>query len=289
MMSLGTWTARSTKYQRFLNLSNVFLMITSIILLFLSAVLIMFYHLMKMDFWSWHFYACPLTMMTLGIYTFLVSVYGFLISNNESRGLVSMIAIFLSIAFLGQMFSVFSAMMLRTEIDLKVVPYSELYTNMGQYGIDETITANWDSLQREMRCCGGDSYEGGYLEWRGKTDELTRNAAVPDSCCHEEKPNCGHKKLELYQHNVGTNLGVWKDGCIKILSKKLKDEVVPLMFVYCGVGVLLALVELITVVLACAYVAQIGRRKRRNEMFTRAATADDQEFLPSLTSKETNF
>jgi hypothetical protein len=43
------------------------------------------------------------------------------------------------------------------------------------------------------------------------------------------------------------------------------------------------------VVLACAYVAQIGRRRRREEMYSRAATADDQEFLPSLTSKETNF
>ena len=38
---------------------------------------------------------------------------------------------------------------------------------------------------------------------------------------------------------------------------------------YACVGVLLAIVELVTVVLACAYVAQITRRRRRDEMFSR--------------------
>ena len=47
MMSLGTWTARSTKYQKFLNLSNVFLLIVSTGLLFTSVVLMIFYHMTK--------------------------------------------------------------------------------------------------------------------------------------------------------------------------------------------------------------------------------------------------
>jgi hypothetical protein len=36
--------------------------------------------------------------------------------------------------------------------------------------------------------------------------------------------------------------------------------------------VVLAIVELITIVLACAYVAQISRRKKREQMFTRFVT-----------------
>ena len=52
---------------------------------------------------------------------------------------------------------------------------------------------------------------------------------------------------------------------------------------------LLAIVELITVVLACSYIAQISRRRRRDEMFPRAATANDEEYLSSLTSRETDF
>ena len=48
--------------------------------------------------------------------------------------------------------------------------------------------------------------------------------------------------------------------------------------IYSGVVVLLAIVELITMVLACSYIAQISRRRRRDEMFTRAATANEEEY-----------
>lgn len=41
-------------------------------------------------------------------------------------------------------------------------------------------------------------------------------------------PGCGKSKL-LAQINTA-NIGIWKDGCLEILKKKLKAEVVPLMF-----------------------------------------------------------
>ena len=37
----------------------------------------------------------------------------------------------------------------------------------------------------------------------------------------------------------------------------------PFAWVYIGVGLILALVELITVVLACAYIAQINRSRKQ--------------------------
>jgi len=282
MMSLGTWKARSTKYQRFLNLSNVFMLIVSTVLLFTSGILIGFYHLTKLDFWSWYFYACPMCMLALGLYTFAVSVYGFLISNQESRGLLSLVAIFFSIAFLVQLFSIFTAFELRNTLNrVQVVP--GVQKNMLLYEMDETVKSNWDSMQTNLRCCGGLNYENGFMTW-----SVVLNEGVPDSCCHDVRDGCGRGKLNIMDHGQ-TNLGIWKDGCIEILQHKLRDEVSPLMIIYSGVGVLLAIVELITVVLACSYIAQISRRRRRDELFTRAATANDEEYLPSLTSKETNF
>ena len=56
MMSLGTWGSRSSKYQRFLNISNVFLLITSTILIFCGIILISWYHMLKLEFWSRYFY-----------------------------------------------------------------------------------------------------------------------------------------------------------------------------------------------------------------------------------------
>jgi CRISPR/Cas system-associated protein endoribonuclease Cas2 len=41
--------------------------------------------LIQLDFWSMWFYINPTFMIALGIFTFAVSVYGFLISNQENR------------------------------------------------------------------------------------------------------------------------------------------------------------------------------------------------------------
>jgi len=290
MMSLGTWKARSTKYQRFLNISNVFLLITSTILIFSSIVLIKFYHISKLSFWSEWFYINPMLMIALGLYTFCVCVYGFLISNQENRGLVALTAVFLSIAFLGQIFSVFSAMELRNIINTSVVPPGAVIDDMRNYGEVgfEDITSKWDEMQRELRCCGGQDFDIGYQSWKSATIGINTHS-VPDSCCHEETENCGQGKVT---HRPGQiNLGIYKDGCIAIIKSKLIHEVEPLMIVYACIGVLIAIVEMITVVLACAYIAQISRRRRRDEIYTRAAnaTGDDTEYLASLNSKETNF
>jgi len=271
-------------------MANVFLLITSTILIFSSIVLIKFYHISKLDFWSMWFYVNPVLMIALGLYTFFVCVYGFLISNQENRCLVGLVAVFLSFAFLGQIFSVFTAMELRNIINNEIIDPGAVLNDMknyGQYG-HEDVTAKWDEMQRELRCCGGVDYDIGYQRWRSTPYGMTDKNRVPDSCCHEETEDCGEDK-NIQRPNLHS-LGIYKDGCIAIIKSKLKNEVEPLMIVYACVGVAIAIVEMITVVLACAYVAQISRRRRRDEIYTRAATAasGEDEYLPAL-SKETNF
>jgi len=288
-MSLGTWTARSTKYQVFLNLSNVLMLIVSTLLIFFSGILIHFYHLTKLDFWSWYFYACPMCMLALGLYTFAVSVYGFLISKKESRKLLSLVAIFFSIAFLVQLFSIFTAIGVNNTIRQTInIPKLLIQENMGQYEKDYTIKNNWDSMQRNLRCCGDLNHETGYMSW-----SFFLNEDVPDSCCHKESEGCGRGKLNIKYQNQ-PEFGIWKVGCMEILQTKLRDEVTRLMMVYSGVGVLLAIVELITVVLACSYIAQITRRMKKNDMRTKAVNENfDVDDSSSLTLdfnlKETNF
>lgn len=290
MMSLGTWSRRSTRYQKFLNLCNVFLLITSTILIFSAIVLISFYHLTKLDYWSWYFYATPMVMLGLGLYTFLVCIYGFLISTRESKGLISLIAVFLSIAFLAQIFSVFTAVELRFKIKDAYIPRGETVANMKLYGQDDTVTYNWDWMQRDLRCCGGINYDNGFTDW-----DSILGGSVPDSCCHQVSDHCGHDIITRSQSNANVflDLNIWKDGCIEILMVKMRNDVVPMLMVYAGVGVILAIVELITVVLACAYVAQISRRDRKNNhMRDRTGNAGgmyEEEYLQTLNAKETNF
>ena len=61
-----------------------------------------FYHIDKLYFWSAYFQIVPLLMIVLGVYTFLLCVYGFIISNYEHRPLLAIYAVLLIVAFVAQ-------------------------------------------------------------------------------------------------------------------------------------------------------------------------------------------
>jgi len=50
---------------------------------------------------------------------------------------------------------------------------------------------------------------------------------------------------------------IFVDGCLTILKDRLEDDVVPMLVVYAVVGIIVALIEIIAVVLAAAFVAQV--------------------------------
>ena len=55
-------------------------------------------------------------MIALGVYTFVICVFGFSISNRENRVFLVIYAILLSIAFFAQLASIFTALELRTTV-----------------------------------------------------------------------------------------------------------------------------------------------------------------------------
>ena len=61
-----------------------------------------FYHIDKLHFWSTYFQVVPLLMIVLGVYTFLLCVYGFIISSYEHRPLLAIYALLLIVAFVAQ-------------------------------------------------------------------------------------------------------------------------------------------------------------------------------------------
>ena len=54
-------------------------------------------------------------------------------------------------------------------------------------------------------------------------------------------------------------------GCIYFPMQWMEEDVEPMIGIYSGVGIAIALTELVTLVLMCAYVAHINRR-REHEM-----------------------
>jgi len=269
-LSSGTWKRRSSKYQKYINVFNVLLMLVSTALIFVAGLLIRYYHLPKLGFWSWYFLATPWCMLALGLYTFVVSVYGFLISSRENRCLISLVAVFLTLAFAGQIFSLFTALQLRYVVSAETLPVGAATENMKLYNTDSTVRHNWDAMQRDLRCCGAKNFDTGFTDWRNILQDN-----VPDSCCHHEEYQCGVDKQR--RNKVWTDLQIWRDGCLEILQIKIRTEVLVVLVVYMMVGVAMAVLELVTVAVACAYVAQITRRIRHKTRDMSGASSDTED------------
>lgn len=259
--TLSMMQRKATQYQKYLNLSNVFLLITSTILIFTAIVLMKFYHVDKLTFWSVYFSVVPTYMITLGVYTFLICFFGFAISGSDKRILIASYAVFLTVAFLAQLGSIFISLELRTTISQAGIGAADVNEDLALYGKDPAITSKWDDLQRDMHCCGGNNFLTGYNDYR--STPIGQNFSVPDSCCHEPLENCGRNIFKETPEQIRNKIFV--NGCLTLLKDQLEGDVVPMLIVYACVGVILAIVELITVVLSSAYVAQITRRERREE------------------------
>ncbi len=271
--TLSVMQRRTTKYQKFLNVSNVFLLITSTILIFSAAVLIKFYHLSKLGFWSDYFWVAPYLMIVLGVYTFLVTVFGFLISGTENRALLVIYAALLAAAFLVQLISIFTCLELRNQIELSGTYTHAMNEELAQYGDDDSITAKWDDLQRNMHCCGGFGHNVGWINYKNVNNNFTKfTKGVPDSCCLQYSEGCGRGILGIgNDQQVAQN--IYTHGCVTLLEINLREDVLPWMIAYAIIGVVLAIAEIITVVMAAAYVAQIRRKLHREERMWRH-TAD---------------
>jgi len=250
-----------------------------------------YYHVHDLDFWHSYFYITPVLMLSLGIITFFTCLYGFLISNMENRITLIVMAVLLGSIFLIQVASVYFSM------ELKFLFTSQSASGKGLEEVRhyddegwEWVKPKWDRIQSQLRCCGAsESINYGYHDYQSADAFQTKHSgqvSVPDSCCKERSEGCGVGK---YDTGVLPNPSFFTDGCLAILKELLKNEVASIMNLYMALGLILALVELVTVVLSCAYVAQITRRQKAQDQYSRPADANGDEYVPSLKTRESTF
>jgi len=274
---------RATRYEKYISLASVFLLVTSTIVIFTSVVLIKWYFMPNLAFWDPMFAVAPYLMVGLGVFKFIVALYGFGIISSENRGLLIVFAILLAIAFVGQVASIFTFWQVKTTVEIGSVGPSAANDELQLYGKPghEGVTSSWDHMQEHLHCCGVSSTpQTGFKDWtnteygQNQNGEYAGFDGVPDSCCRTESENCGKGVLGSMSVNT-VRLRIWVDGCLSILQEWMEEDIVPMIAVYSGVGIAIALVELIATVLVCAYVAQINRRRQREEIMWNAVRGDN--------------
>lgn len=73
-----------------------------------------------------------------------------------------------------------------------------------KYTVDNSVSATWDSLQRDLKCCGVDQYK----EWF----RYLGNASLPDSCCVLYTIDCGRNSTvinDFYLTGCATAVSYW--------------------------------------------------------------------------------
>ena len=253
---------RSTKYKYYIGLITVFLIITSTIVMFTAITLIWWYMMRHLGFWDDLFVEAPFLMLGVGIYTFLVSFYGFFISTSGNRGMLISFAVLLSIACLAQIVSVFIFNGVKEKIENFEEGISGAKDELNQYWevsdrYSRKISESWDTMQRHLHCCGVKTYK----DWKNTRDGVGDD--VPDTCCFDEKNRCG---IDVIKEQASENYDrIYMTGCFEMLKDWMEEDVEPLIDVYAALGAITAIIELVAIALAAAYTAQITRKQIREE------------------------
>jgi hypothetical protein len=252
---------RVTRYQTLLNVTNVALLIVYTIVIFFAVALIKFYHLDMLGFWSVYFVIVPNYIIYLTSYAFGVCLLGLGTTRIGKRRYLVIYSILLALAFVVRIGSIFAALELRSIISQAAIGSADVNEDLSRYSVDQEVTTKWDTLQRDLHCCGGHNFLTGYTDYR--TTPIGRTNSVPDSCCLVENDGCGTNIFTMAQDQIRNKIHV--HGCLAQLEGTLQSDVLFLLVIYACLGVGLGLMELIAVTLSSAYVAQINRRMKREQ------------------------
>ncbi len=120
--TLSMYITRSTKYQRWLGILNVLLLLGSLTLGFAGQILKVTYYMDRLDMISQYFGILPWLLIIVGAVAFVVSSFGFIFSATvESRALLFTYAAACIGLCLMQFYTIFVAMESRNIIGKSVI------------------------------------------------------------------------------------------------------------------------------------------------------------------------
>jgi len=258
-------------YQPLLWGLNLVLLCASTAMLYLGSVLVNFYLLPSLWLFSDNFATVPHLIIAIGVMLFFFSIFGFVAAASKNRILLAVYAGLMGVVFLLQLASIFTSIDFRNELDVERVlsfQHSEVDDDMAAYWTDPEVKERWDTLQRDFQCCGaggGQGWHTGYKSWERAVTLSTRSQGkgVPTSCCLMEE-NCQQENDSIFK-DLHPERTIYVHGCMTVLGRRLRRDVLPLLLTYIGCAVLIALIQILSLVLASAYAAAISRKNKRPE------------------------
>lgn len=222
------------KYLLFL--FNLIFAITGIVFISVGTVILVVYNEYDNFVDSWFFLA-PILMIIVGVIVFLVSFFGCCGAVKENHCMIITFSVLLLLIFALELGAGITGYMMRGEVGNMLE--NRLNNTMRQYNSNDEIRHSWDVMQHDLKCCGMNTPS----DWShvGFMDNV-----IPDSCC-KEVPSQGKCDLNSIQ--------VHAEGCMIKLQSAIESNAMILG----GVGIGIALIQLIGVVFACCLARSIRR------------------------------
>ena len=202
--------------------SNLILLIASLIMIGTGGALMGFYRVHLLDMVSIEFLIVPIFMVVGGVFAFFTAIFGFYASSKEDSCLLISHATFMMIQLLILVGGVISSIRLIFFIQTGLFN-ADVAAEIQLYDSNSWIRYKWDTLQREFTCCGGYQYNLGYQDWKKALIGQKINS-VPDSCCLTESFQCGAKVFDVVDPKKVVER-IHTHGCITIMQRRLEDHV----------------------------------------------------------------
>ncbi|KAG5315864.1 CD63 protein, partial [Acromyrmex insinuator] len=209
------------KYLLFL--FNLIFAITGIVFISVGGVILVVYSGYSNFVDSW-FFAAPLLMIVVGVIVFLVSFFGCCGAVKENHCMIITFSVLLLLIFALELGAGITGYMMRGEVANMLE--NRLNDTLRQYELNPDIRRSWDIMQHDLQCCGMNN---------------------PADWPHIEIPTQSRCDLN--------SIHVYSEGCMMKLQSAIENNAMILG----GVGIGVALIQLIGVVFACCLARSIRR------------------------------
>ncbi|KAM0731888.1 CD63 antigen [Formica fusca] len=223
------------KYLLFL--FNLIFAITGIVFISVGTVILVAYSGYNNFMDSW-FFAAPVLMIIVGVIVFLVSFFGCCGAVKENHCMIITFSVLLLLIFALELGAGITGYMMRGEVGNMLE--NRLNSTMRQYSSNDDIRRSWDIMQHDLHCCGMNApADWSHIGFIGNN--------VPQSCCKEipsQSSKCDSNSIQAFS-----------DGCMIKLQSAIENNAMILG----GVGIGIALIQLIGVIFACCLARSIRR------------------------------
>ncbi|XP_001605038.2 CD63 antigen [Nasonia vitripennis] len=223
------------KYLLFL--FNLIFAITGIVFISVGAVILIAYRGYSnfVDIWM---FAVPVLMIIVGVVVFITSFFGCCGAVKENHCMIITFSVLLLLIFALELGAGISGYLMRSKVSSMLEKC--MNDTLVSYKNRPDFRQSWDIMQHDLQCCGVHSPQ----DWARAG--FTGNT-LPNSCCTEiaaNNPTCD-------TNDIKSNT----EGCKAQLQKKIEENALILG----GVGIGVALIQLIGVIFACCLARSIRR------------------------------